>query len=342
MATTAKTKADVDNMTDEERLWDSLNHAYGQQQEASDASYNRAISQTDRQMLSRGMQRSSYGAQTLANLRNQQVKAQNDIESAKIADYENRLHQIQQDRQQQENWQASFDENQRQFNANLEYNKERAAASDAQWQAQYDANRADAAWQQAFNEKQFQANREDTAWNQAFQTQQYNDSRADVAWNQAFQQQQYADSRADTAWQQAFQEQQLKLQQEQWKEQFEYTKMSDSQKMAYNYIANAAANGADVSDALLQQAGISRADYNAMKKQASGGGYVPTKKPTTDQPAGDSDESLLGDLNTSINPYFVAGVVTNATSQGAAGTGKTTTQSGPDKIIKGKQTQMKQ
>lgn len=341
MATTAKTKADVDNMTDEERLWDSLNHAYGQQQEASDASYNRAISQTDRQMLSRGMQRSSYGAQTLANLRNQQVKAQNDIESAKIADYENRLHQIQQDRQQQENWQASFDENQRQFNESQAFQKERAAASDAQWQKQYDANRADAAWQQAFSEKQYQANREDTAWQQAFQTQQYNDSRADTAWNQAFAQQQYNDSRSDVAWQQQFQQQQLQLQQEQWKEQFEYTKMSDSQKMAYNYIANAAANGADVSDALLQQAGISRADYNAMKKQASGGGYVAPKKPATGQPAGDSDASLLGDLNTSINPYYVAGMVTNATTLGAA-TSANPKNSNKDKIIKGNQTQMKQ
>ena len=51
MATVARTKQDVDNMTKQERLWDSLNHAYGQQREASDRSFDKAYSQADRQAL---------------------------------------------------------------------------------------------------------------------------------------------------------------------------------------------------------------------------------------------------------------------------------------------------
>jgi len=153
----------------------------------------------------------------------------------------------------------------------------------------------------AFQQSEAERNQQNTLWNQAFQTQQYADSRADTAWNQAFQTQQYTDSRADTAWEQDFRQQQLQLQQEQWKEQFEYSKMSDTQKMAYNYLMAAAENGSDVSDALLQQAGISRADYNAMKRQVSSGSSGgTTTRPgpdTNDIPAGDTDDSLLGDLD---------------------------------------------
>jgi hypothetical protein len=88
--------------------------------------------------------------------------------------------------------------------------------------------------------------------------------------------------------QQAFNEKQWEAQQAQWKQEYEYTKMSDSQKIAYNYIVAAAAQGGDVSDALLQQAGISREDYNAMKQQAatySGGGTTKKAADDTGTPA---------------------------------------------------------
>jgi hypothetical protein len=63
----------------------------------------------------------------------------------------------------------------------------------------------------------------------------------------------------------AFKEKQLTATQDQWKQEFDYNKMSDAQKLAYNYVVNAASNGGDVSDALLEKAGLSREDYNAMK-----------------------------------------------------------------------------
>lgn len=53
-----------------------LQTSYDKSREASQRQYNQAYSQSDRQMLSRGMQRSSYGAQTLANISKQGAEAQ--------------------------------------------------------------------------------------------------------------------------------------------------------------------------------------------------------------------------------------------------------------------------
>lgn len=47
---------------------DALQATYDKQREASEKNYRLRYSQADRQMLSRGMQRSSYGAQVLANI----------------------------------------------------------------------------------------------------------------------------------------------------------------------------------------------------------------------------------------------------------------------------------
>lgn len=56
-----------------------LGAAYDKQREQSQAAYDRAVSDTDRAMLGRGMQRSSYAAQTLANLREEGADAQREI-----------------------------------------------------------------------------------------------------------------------------------------------------------------------------------------------------------------------------------------------------------------------
>jgi len=137
-STVARSKTDVDNMDKRQRLWDSLDYSYGVKADRSDEQFRQAYSQADRQMLGRGMQRSSYGAQTLANLDQQRIRARNDIESEKIADYENRLQDIEQQEQQQANWQAQFDEGVRQFNTNFGYQKERDLVGDQQWQKQFD------------------------------------------------------------------------------------------------------------------------------------------------------------------------------------------------------------
>jgi hypothetical protein len=250
--TTAKTKDEVNNMSRADRLWDSLSYSYGRKGDLLSKEYDKARSQADRQALSRGMQRSSYNNQVLANIDENRINALNDNQSALIADYENRLGDIE-----DKEWERDFQER------------------------QFAANREDAAWQQGFQEKQYADSRADTAWQQGFQEKQYSDSRNDTLWNQAFQEKQYDANRADTAWQQEFSQKQFDAQLAQWDKEFNYTKMSDEQKIAYNYITTAAANGGDVSDALLAQAGISREDYNAMKKQASSGGGG--KKQTDDK-----------------------------------------------------------
>lgn len=136
--TTARNKQDVDNMNARDRTWDSLNYSYGVKREASDKSYDQAYSQADRQLLSRGMQRSSYGAQTLANISKQKIDAQQNIYDQQIADYENRLYQIERDEKSDQQWQMQFDEGVRQFDTNLAYQKERAAVADKQWQTSFD------------------------------------------------------------------------------------------------------------------------------------------------------------------------------------------------------------
>ena len=57
----------------------NLARNYNDQREASAQQYANAYSQADRQLLSRGMQRSTYGAQTLANIATQGAEAQQQL-----------------------------------------------------------------------------------------------------------------------------------------------------------------------------------------------------------------------------------------------------------------------
>ena len=163
MATTmARNRDDVDNMEVRDRLWDSMNFTYGQKREASDKAFAQAYSQAERSALKRGMQRSSYGQQTLANLDKQKVDAQNSIYDAQIADYESRLYQIEQDELAQQQWQANFDFQQAQA--------DRAAE---QWQAQYDmqkqaADQSRLQWEQNFAFQQAQADLAAEQWQKQF------------------------------------------------------------------------------------------------------------------------------------------------------------------------------
>ena len=125
MATVARNKQDVDSMDTKQRLWDSLQNSYGVKKENTEQAYDKAISQADRQSLSRGMQRSSYNNQVLGNLNNQRAKALGDIDSEMIADYENRLQNIEEaeaarafqtsEREAQQNWQSAENELARAF-----------------------------------------------------------------------------------------------------------------------------------------------------------------------------------------------------------------------------------
>ena len=137
MATTARTRQDVEGMTRQDRLWDSLNHAYGQQRESSDKSFDRAYSQADRQALSRGMQRSSYNAQNLANINQQKIEAQNNIWNNQIADYENRLGALESEEAEAERWERQFEANRADVAWNQNFQQGQADLAAQQWERQF-------------------------------------------------------------------------------------------------------------------------------------------------------------------------------------------------------------
>lgn len=291
MATTvARNKRQVDDMTSAQRIWDSLNYSYGKKREDSDKQFQRAYSQADRQMLSRGMQRSSYGAQTLANLDQERIKASGDIWDQQIADYENRMQQAEQQELENERWE-------RQFAANRE---------DTEWnrnfqQQQYDASRSDTAWNQAFQQRQadlaqsnadrafqyqqsrdatadrqwqaqFDASRSDTAWNQAFQQSQADREQSNT--DRAFSYQQSRDANSDSQWQQTFNYQQSRDQtsDQQWEKQFNQTSKQADQQLAQQYALAIIQNGGTPSSSLLKRAGLSKEDAEKMKKKTETGG----------------------------------------------------------------------
>lgn len=303
--TTARNQQDVDKMTSRERLWDSLNYSYGKKRENSDEEFRKAYSQADRQMLSRGMQRSSYGAQTLANLDKQRVDASNDIYDQQIADYENRLQQARQQELENERWerefaagredaawnkayqegranaqdtqfQMNFNEGQRQFNENMGYQKGRDAVSDRQWQQQFSEG------QRQFNEnmgyQRERAGAQDTQWQQQFDYQKERAKAQDTQWQQQFDYQKGRDTVADQQWQQTFNYQQGRdtVADEQWQKSFDQGTTDTDQALATSYIQAIAAQGGTPSDELLARARLSREDYNAMLQQmaSGGGGYV--------------------------------------------------------------------
>lgn len=216
----ATTKADVDAQDARTRLWQSLNYSYGRQKEQSDEAYRKAISQSDRSMLQRGMQRSSYGAQVQANLMNDQIKAQNDIDSAFIADYQNRISQIEQQEAEAERWQKEFDEGQRQFNENLSFQQSEAQRAQSNFEVQ-----------QAFAEKQWET------------------------------------------------------QVDQWKQEFNYNKKSNDQKIAYDYLMQMISNGKTPSSSLIKRAGLSSSDVKKMTKSANSSNGVVTWRQSADAAA---------------------------------------------------------
>ena len=64
---------------------EGLQRTYDKQREASQKEYENAYSRADRQQLSRGMQRSSYTAQVLANLTKEGAEAQQELWDAQGA-----------------------------------------------------------------------------------------------------------------------------------------------------------------------------------------------------------------------------------------------------------------
>lgn len=142
-STVARNQQDVKNMTAADRLWDSMNYTYGTAREDLAKQYRQAYSQADRQMLGRGMQRSSYGAQTLANIQQEGLRQQENNWNQQIADYENRLQDIENQEWQRDFSERQFNEGVRQYEQNFNYQQGRDTVADQQWQMAFDQNKGD-------------------------------------------------------------------------------------------------------------------------------------------------------------------------------------------------------
>ena len=130
----ALTNEDVDAQDARTRLWQSYNTTYNSKIRDSDRAYDRNISEADNAALARGMGRSSYALQTRANIGQEKINAQNNINSEKIAAYQQALNNLEDKEREQANWEAQFGLTQDQF----AYQKERDKIADEQWQKQYD------------------------------------------------------------------------------------------------------------------------------------------------------------------------------------------------------------
>ena len=331
----ATSAEDVNNQDARTRLWQSLSYTYGKQADESNKAYDKAVSEADRAALARGMGRSSYNLQTQANLLNQKVKAQNDVNSALIADYQNRIGEIEQQEKEEERWNKQFDYQKerdtvadQQWEKQFGYQKERDTVADQQWQKQYEeqlrqfnenmayqrerANVSDAQWEKTYSENLRQFNEQMAQQEAQFKA------------NLEFQQSEAARQQANWEIQQAFTEKQWEAQQAQWREEFDYSKMSDRQKLIFSYIETSLQQGNAVSDELLAEAGLTRNDYNRMAEAAAaksgyGGSYSGPKKkddtgtdsgaPTTTTPLSTKDDMIAA-----IDAFTGAGKNTNTTA----------------------------
>lgn len=268
----AKTAQDVNGQDARTRLWQSLDYAYGDQRRKSDQQYAQAVAQADRQALGRGMQRSSYNAQTLANLRQKGIEANNDITSAQIADYQNRIGQIEQQEKEDERWERQFAEQQRQYNEGMALNREQfeeqkqntawnqnfqqtqADQSQANWQSQFNAGREDAAQAQQNWQTSFDASRQDAAQSQQNWQTQFDATQAQQKWQNEFAQNQFAyqqtqDQQAQANWQAQFDAQQAQQawQNEYMQDQFKYEHVIPAQQAAAAQAAAAQAAASQTS-----------------------------------------------------------------------------------------------
>ena len=150
LRTAAKQKQERESLALENQRT-GIQRSYEKKREASDKAYRQAYSQADRETLRRGMQRSSYAAQRLANVNQEGIEANQNIWDEQRAAEGNLDAQIAQLSGQLADTLAGYDANQaadvlKRYNELQaeEYDRAREAEQYAesirQWQAQYDEN----------------------------------------------------------------------------------------------------------------------------------------------------------------------------------------------------------
>lgn len=196
---------------------------YNQQREQSAQNYRQAVSDSDRAMLQRGLQRSTYGAQLANGLRQKGIDAQQALWEAQgkaemNIDQQRALaaQQLAQQLQQYGNSEAS---EARKYARQLEEQDYERGLQGAQYQNQlfgqiYNAlaQQEQNAQEQAWREKQFDYQKErdlatDEKWNQEFQYGKERDLVKDRQQAEALEYQKSRDTVSDTQWQQQFEQQ---------------------------------------------------------------------------------------------------------------------------------------
>lgn len=244
-----------------EEFRQSIAGAYERQREESDLAYDRNKSAADRAALARGMGRSSYNLQTMANIDTEKAKARQTI-----SDKEEEAAQqfgVQLASELRNNYQWETAQNyQRDRDTWSDYYQQQGLNQNQQslnMQAQQNA----IANQQADRAYNYQVGRDQTAdqqWQQSFNYQQSRDQKSDEQWEKSFGYQQQRDTVSDEQWTKTFEQNQKLADQSQ---------ANTEKQYAAGLIQYMAQNGGTPSDALLKAAGISRKDYNAMKKKTS-------------------------------------------------------------------------
>lgn len=267
----ATTNIDVNNQDTATRLWQSLSDTYNNQMEESDKAYDKSISQLNNAMLARGMGRSSQAMHEAAHMYDDKNNARNKLGQALIADYQNRLSDLEEkeaerafttsEREASQAWQSGENEANRAFQKSERLGQQKFTTNERIATQNYQSEEAQKArehdtserlGQQDWQATQNELNREhDTSERLGTQKWQANQNALDREANEA---------RYGTA----------------------------DQTLAYNYVASILAQGGTPSDDLLARAGLSRADANAMKKSTASTGS--SKKQTAWEAAGFSSE----------------------------------------------------
>lgn len=111
----ATSKKSVDKQDAATRLWQSLSTTYGARTRESDKQYDLNRNAADRAAIQRGMGRSSYNLATMANINNEKAEAADRIQQELIADYQNRLNDLDNQEFQREQFQYQKDSDQKQI-----------------------------------------------------------------------------------------------------------------------------------------------------------------------------------------------------------------------------------
>lgn len=284
----------------------SLQAAYDEQRENSMRQYRRTYSQADRQLLARGMQRSSYGNSTLANIDIESARAQDKINQAQISAQS----QIEEQRTQ---LQQQLAQQMSQYTASQQADvmKRSRELEDIEYNRQVDAWKSQMSMEQMIYEAARQQER-DTIADQQYQEQMAHQRERDTIADQQYQEQMARQRERDTIADQQYQEQMARQKErdavadQQWQAQMDENRRQFDETMEYNYSKKSGGGG-----------GGSKATTTPAT------GALPQNTPGTTGQVQDFNSTMQ-----KLNNWFLSGTGAGAGAGAGAGSGKLSIQPG--------------